>query len=114
MSNQAANGEAQSRPARAMFGAKRRPEPGETSWPSPETVPQTEAQLPPILHSPPLDMAQGFSEQTLEDQRSDPAPSASAIAEQRAQQLVNNISSQMLGELRDLREQIDGLMREMN
>jgi hypothetical protein len=33
---------------------------------------------------------------------------------ERAQQLVAKISSQMLGELRTLREQIDDLMRDMN
>ena len=50
----------------------------------------------------------------MKEQGSDPAPSAPEIAEERAQQLITNISSQMLNELRSLREQIDGLMRDTN
>jgi hypothetical protein len=50
----------------------------------------------------------------LQDERPDPAPSATAIAEERAQQLVANISSEMLGELRSLREEIVDLMNEVS
>lgn len=49
-----------------------------------------------------------------DNEQTDPAPSAPAIAEERAQQLLTNISSQTLGELRDLRDQLDDLMRDMN
>jgi hypothetical protein len=113
MSNQATNEEVNSRPARAMFGAKRRPEPAQEDGPIAEAMRRTESALRQIQPSPPLDTG-GFSEHRAQDQRPDPAPSAPAIAEERAQQLITNISSQMLGELRSLREQIDGLMRDMN
>jgi hypothetical protein len=49
-----------------------------------------------------------------DEPKDDPAPSVPAIAEERAQMLVTNISSQMLGELRSLRDQIDDLMRDIN
>jgi hypothetical protein len=88
-----------SRPARAMLGAKRRAEPAQEEGPIEEAMRRTEAALQQVQHSPSL--------------ISDPAPSAPAIAEERAQQLLTNISSQMLGELRSLREQIDGLMTDM-
>jgi hypothetical protein len=123
MSNQANNQNEQvnsrneqgnSRPARTMFGAKRRTEPGQEGGPIMEAMRRTEAALRQIQHSPSLDTTEGPSEQPTQDQRPDPAPSAPAIAEERAQQLVANISSQMLGELRTLREQIDDLMRDMN
>jgi hypothetical protein len=97
--------QATSRPPRAMFGAKRRHEPAPEEGPIAEAMRRTETVLQQVQQSPSLD--------TLENQRPDPAPSAPAIAEERAQQLLTNISSQMLGELRALREQIDGLMRDM-
>jgi hypothetical protein len=118
MSNQATNEvtneEVSSRPARAMFGAKRRPEPGPESGPIAEAMRRTESALRQVQHSPPLDTTGHVSDHRAQDQRPDPAPSAPAVAEERAQQLVANISSQMLGELRSLREQIDDLMRDMN
>lgn len=46
-------------------------------------------------------------------ERPDPAPSAPAIAEERATQLVANITTAMQGELRGLREQIDDLLRDL-
>jgi hypothetical protein len=97
-----------SRPPRAMLGAKRRSGPSQEG-PIAEAMRRTEAVLQQVQHSPSL-----VSEQLTQDQQPYPAPSAPAIAEERAQQLVANISSQMLGELRSLREQIDGLMRDMN
>jgi hypothetical protein len=114
MSNQATNEEVNSRPARAMFGAKRRPEPAQEDGPIAEAMRRTESALRQIQPSPSLDTTGVVSEVRAQDQRPDPAPSAPAIAEERAQQLVTNISTQMLGELRGLREQIDGLMRDMN
>jgi hypothetical protein len=114
MSSQATNKEINSRPARAMFDAKRRPEPAQQGGPIAEAMRRTESALQQIRHSPPLDATEGVSEHHAHDQRPDPAPSAPAIAEERAQQLIANISSQMLGELRSLREQIDSLMRDMN
>ena len=109
-SNQANDDQVNSRPTRTIVGARRRPE--SEGGPIAEAMRRTEAALRQIQHSPPLDATQGSSEQPTE--RPDPAPSAPAIAEERAQQLVANISSQMLGELRTLREQIDDLMRDMN
>jgi len=44
----------------------------------------------------------------------DPAPSAPALAQERVQMMLANISNPTLSELRDLREQIDALMRDMN
>jgi hypothetical protein len=109
------NGEyVNSKQPRTMFNAKRRTEPEHEDGPIGEVMRRTEAALLQIQDSPALDTADGASEQRTEDQRPDPAPSASAIAEERAQQLISNISSQMLGELRTLREQIDDLMRDMN
>ena len=113
MSNDATNEEANSRPARAMFGAKRRAEPAQDGGPIAEAMRRTEAALQQVQHSPSLDTMGDLAEHLTHDQRPDPAPSAPAIAEERAQQLLANISSQMLGELRGLREQIDGLMRDM-
>jgi hypothetical protein len=98
---------------RAMFNARRRTEAEHEEGPIEEVMRRTEAALLQVQDSPSLD-AEGGSERTAQDQRSDPAPTASAIAEERAQQLVSNISSQMLGELRTLREQIDDLMQDMN
>jgi hypothetical protein len=88
-----------SRPPRAILGAKRRAGPAQEEGPIEEAMRRTEAALQQVQHSPSL--------------VADPAPSAPAIAEERAQQLLTNISSQMLGELRSLREQIDGLMGDM-
>jgi hypothetical protein len=105
MSNQSTDEEVNSRPTRAMFGAKRRAEPTREGGPIAEAMRRTESELLQVQRSPSLDPI---------DARPDPAPSAPAIAEEHAQQLVANISSQMLGELRGLREQIDGLMRDMN
>ncbi len=76
-----------------------------------EAVARTEAALRQMGHS-----MEDDNEATIvpEDDKADPAPSAPAIAEERAQQLVTNISSQMLSELRTLREQLDDLMRDVN
>ncbi len=93
---------------RAMLGAKRRTQPAQEEGPIAEAMRRTEAALQRVQHSPSL-----VSEHLAQDGQPDPAPSAPAIAEERAQQLLSNISSQMLGELRALREQIDGLMRDM-
>jgi|SRR5688572_15770627 hypothetical protein len=98
-----------SRPPRAMLGAKRRTGLSQEEGPIAQAMRRTEAVLQQVPHSPSL-----ASEHLTQDQQQDPAPSAPAIAEERAQQLVANISSQMLGELRSLREQIDGLMQDMN
>jgi hypothetical protein len=115
MSNQAVNEEiSNSKPTRPMFGAKRRSEAPQESGTITEALRRTESALRQVHDSPPFDATAIASEHRVEDQRNDPAPSAAAIAEERAQQLVANISSQMLGELRGLREQIDGLMRDMN
>jgi hypothetical protein len=78
-----------------------------------EAMRRTENALRKIEDSPSLDVIER-SDDNLPDGRADPAPSAPAIAEERAQQLVANISSQMLGELRSLRDQIDDLMRDTN
>ena len=102
-----------SKPMRAIF-PKRRTEPEQVGGPIGEVMRRTEAALQQVQDSPSLDATEGTSEQQTLDKRRDPAPSAPAIAEERAQQLVTNISSQVLGELRTLREQIDGLMRDMN
>lgn len=48
------------------------------------------------------------------DTRPDPAPSAPAVAEERARQLITHISTSMVSELRELRDQIDDLIRDMN
>jgi hypothetical protein len=110
MSNQS-NGElVNTKPSRNMFGAKRREAEGD---PIVQAMRRTEEELRKVQPSPPLDVTDDGADQAASDQ-SDPAPSAPAIAEERAQQLVSNISSQMLGELRSLREQIDDLMRDMN
>lgn len=101
---------ANARPPRGLFGAKRRAEEPPVE-PIADAIRRTEAALRQIPHSPPL---QSSVLNQPEDSRPDPAPSAPAVAEERAQQLVTNISSQMLGELRSLREQIDDLMRDMN
>ena len=105
--------QANPRPARAMFGAKRRAEPAQEGGPLAEAMRRTEAALQQVQHSPSLDTLEDHSGQLTQDQRPDPAPSVPAIAEERAQHLLANISSQTLGELRDLREQMDGLMRDM-
>jgi len=104
--------QANPKPARAMFGAKRRPELAQEEGAISEALRQTEALLQ-VEHSPSLDTLEGRSKHSTQDQRPDPAPSAPALAEERAQHLLANISSEMLGELRGLREQIDGLMRDM-
>jgi len=96
-----------SKPMRAIF-PKRRTEPEQVGGPIGEVMRRTEAALQQVQDSPSLDATEGTSEQQTHDKRRDPAPSAPAIAEERAQQLVTNISSQVLGELRNLREQIDG------
>jgi hypothetical protein len=101
-----------SKPSRPVFGAKRRTESEQQGGAIAEAMRRTEAALLKIEHAPALGATVG-AEPPVEDQRSDPAPTAPAIAEERAQQLVANISSQMLGELRSLREQIDDLMRDM-
>lgn len=44
----------------------------------------------------------------------DPAPPASTIATERAHQLITNISSTTIDELRKLRDQIDELMRDIH
>jgi hypothetical protein len=98
------------RPTRDIFGARRRREAGPQGDVAPQAVQRVETALRDATgvidaESPSLNAL---------DERPDPAPSAPAIAEERAQQLVTNISSQMLGELRSLREQIDDLMRDMN
>jgi hypothetical protein len=112
MSNQT-NAELSSpKEARAIFGAKRRTEsiPGN---PLAEAMRRTESALRKIQDGPSLDVTEN-STRPSHDDRPDPAPSAPAIAEERAQQLIANISSQMLGELRSLREQMDDLMRDTN
>lgn len=112
MSNLLPNIEHASSKPRAVFGAKRRNEPEQKTQPIAEAMRRTEAALRQIQHSPP-DTAES-DEQSARDQRPDPAPSVPAIAEERAQQLVTNISSQVSGELRSLREQIDDLVHDMN
>jgi hypothetical protein len=110
MSNQS-NGElVNTKPSRNVFGAKRREADGD---PIVQAMRRTEEELRKVQPSPPLDVTED-SAGAEGDQEGDPAPSAPAIAEERAQQLITNISSQMLGELRSLREQIDDLMRDMN
>jgi hypothetical protein len=112
MSNQT-NGELNSsKDARAIFGAKRRTD-NALGGSVAEAMRRTESALRQIQDSPTLDVVES-STPPSQDGRPDPAPSAPAIAEERAQQLIANISSQMLGELRSLREQIDDLMRETN
>jgi hypothetical protein len=111
MSNQS-NGEVlNSKHSRNVFGAKRRPDQQPESDPIVQAMRRTEQELRKVPHSPPMAVAESSGEV---DERSDPAPSGPAIAEERAQQLITNISSQMLGELRSLREQIDDLMQDMN
>jgi hypothetical protein len=100
-----------SKPPRTVFGAKRREAEGD---PIVQAMRRTEQELRKVQHSPSLDASEDNSEEPASDQQGDPAPSAPAIAEERAQQLISNISTQMLGELRALREQIDDLMRDMN
>src|SRR5919106_3643923 len=112
MSNQT-NGELSNANGRGIFDAKRHSE-SDPVGPIAEVMRRTENALRKIQDSPPVNGIGGSSEQPSQDRRSDPAPSAPAIAEERAQQLVANISSQMLGELRSLRDQIDDLMRDMN
>jgi hypothetical protein len=114
MSNQPNGDVANSKSSRTVFGGKRRPESEQQGSPIAEAMRRTEAALMKIQPSPALGVTEGSSEPSALEQRHDPAPSAPAIAEERAQQLVANISSQMLGELRSLREQIDDLMRDMN
>jgi hypothetical protein len=110
MSHQS-NGEIVSpKSSRNVFGAKRRESEGD---PIVQAMRRTEQELRKIP-GPAPDTIDANDEQTASDPQSDPAPSAPAIAEERAQQLIANISSQMLGELRSLREQIDDLMRDMN
>lgn len=114
MSNQPSGELVNSKSSRPVFGAKRRTEGEQQVGPIAEAMRRTDAALMKIQASPSLDAAEGSSGQPAQEQRPDPAPSAPALAEERAQQLVANISSQMLGELRSLREQIDDLMRDMN
>ena len=109
MSEQMDNEQTNPKPTRGIFGAKRRNEIS-TAGSIAEAMHRTENALRKIEDSPRLDGAENRSQ----DDRPDPAPSAPAIAEERAQQLIANISSQMLSELRSLREQIDDLMRDTN
>lgn len=104
---------ANAKPPRGLFGAKRRAEEPPME-PIADAIRRTEAALRQIPHGPPLQSSALDFQHPPEDSRPDPAPSAPAVAEERAQQLITNISSQMLGELRSLREQIDDLMRDMN
>ena len=94
------------KPPRDIFGARRRREAQQQTG---EATQGIEPALRDLADSPTV-----VANQNGNDERPDPAPSAPAIAEERAQQLVTNISSQMLGELRSLREQIDELMADMN
>lgn len=55
----------------------------------------------------------GDEDQGSIESRPDPAPSAGDIAEERALQLVANITTAAQGELRGLRDQLDDLIREM-
>jgi hypothetical protein len=115
MSNESDSELSNSKPTRNVFAPRRRTaaEPREDSIA--EAMRRTEQALRTVQHSPPFDVSQGTSpEDRTQDRQPDPAPSVPAIAEERAQQLVSNISSQMLGELRSLREQIEDLMRDMN
>jgi hypothetical protein len=114
MSNLPSLDHANSKPSRGLFGAKRRTEPEPHSATITEAMRRAEVALRHIQDGPSLETTQSPSVQASEDERPDPAPSPPAIAEERAQQLVTNISSQMLGELRSLREQIDDLMRDTN
>jgi hypothetical protein len=108
------NGEfGSSKSPRPVFGAKRRVEPDPDGGAIAEAMRRAEAALVKIPQSPPVDATEGAGAASG-DKGADPAPSPQAIAEERAQQLVTNISSQMLGELRSLREQIDDLMRDTN
>jgi len=101
-------------PPRNIFAPKKRLLEQEHDQPMVDVPNQTEAAVRQIQDGPPLDGSESASDQPMRGQRSDPAPSAPAIAEERAQQLITNISSQMLNELRSLREQIDDLMRDTN
>lgn len=116
MSNQSNSEFVNSKPARNVFGAKRRADHEIEGDPIVQAMRRTEQELRKVQHSPSLDITESESnaDRAVLDQQSDPAPTVPAIAEERAQQLVSNISSQMLGELRSLREQIDDLMRDMN
>jgi hypothetical protein len=113
MSNLPSLEHANSKPQRGMFGAKRRSEPESHGAVMTEAMRRAEVALRRIQDGPSLECAE-TTEQWTEGDKHDPAPSAPVIAEERAQQLVTNISSQMLGELRSLREQIDDLMRDTN
>lgn len=69
----------------------------------------------------PTDVEAGMEKLVAEQQQvapaknlPDPAPPASAIATERAHQLVSNISSTTIDELRKLRDQIDELMRDIH
>jgi hypothetical protein len=104
---------ANAKPPRELFGARRRREAESQGDAATHAIHKVEAALRDVVDNPRIDTVGPANQNTL-DERPDPAPSAPAIAEERAQQLVSNISSQMLGELRSLREQIDDLMRDMN
>lgn len=97
--------------ARSRWGRRRQdppPPPAEEA----EAIRRTEAATDDIGRNG--DMGDGTAtDETEIDSRPDPAPSAGAIAEERALQLVANITTQAQGELRGLREQLDDLMREM-
>ena len=112
MSNQSDGGLAKA--ARHLLNTKRRVEPESEGEPIADALRRTESALVRIQDSPSVDASQVASARAEHDERSDPATSPQAIAEERAQQLVTNISSQMLGELRSLREQIDDLMHDVN
>jgi hypothetical protein len=104
---------ANAKPTRDIFGTRRRREGGPQGEAAAQVIHRVEAALRDVAEGPQLDATEIANQNGL-DELPDPAPSAPAIAEERAQQLVTNISSQMLGELRSLREQIDELMRDMN
>src|SRR5690349_6611636 len=99
MSNHERGNQASARPP---FGAKRSAQQGGDNGPTDqiaEAMRRTEEELQQVDQSPPL---------TTLDQPISQDPnlgSPSAIAQERAQQILTNISSQTLGELRALREQ---------
>jgi hypothetical protein len=101
------------KPSRAMFGARPRRDDEPQQDVSTQAMRGVEAALLDVDDSPTMDTSSAAN-QNGGTSLADPAPSAPAIAEERAQQLVSNISSQMLNELRGLREQIEELMRDMN
>ena len=93
---------------RGAWGSRRRQEPRPDDA---EAIRRTEAATADIEGN--QDMNGNGMEPHVEDEHPDPAPTAAAVAEERAMQLVANITTSAQGELRALRDQLDEVIRDL-